>query len=57
MDILQERGGRNLIQGDLTSHQIMDYAIQPIQRAGGGGGGAVQYEQIAKTGDLIFFKR
>ena len=32
-------GGRNLIQGDLTSRKIMDYAVRPIQRAGGGGGG------------------
>ena len=38
---LRERGGRNFIQGDLTSRKIMDYAIRPIQRAGGGGGGGV----------------
>ena len=40
---LRERGGRNFIQGDLTSRKIMDYAIRPIgrfnERGGGGGGG------------------
>ena len=36
---LRERGGQNFIQGDLTSRKILDYAIWPIQRAGGGGGG------------------
>ena len=35
---LRERGGRNFLQGDLTSRKIMDYAIRPIERAGGGGG-------------------
>ena len=44
---LRERGGRNFIQGDLTSCKIMDYAIRPIQRAGGrGGGGAIRLRPI-----------
>ena len=44
---LRERGGRNFIQGDLTSRKIMDsmsggggaVRLRPIRRAGGGGGG------------------
>ena len=58
---LRERGGRNFIQGDLTSRKIMDsmswggggggaVRLRPIRRAGGGGGGGVL---SVKTGDLI----
>ena len=48
---LRDRGGRNFLQGDLTSRKIMDYAIRPIQRAGrGGGGGAVRLRPIQRAG-------
>ena len=48
---LRERGGRNIIIGDLSSRKIIDYVIRPkragggccpawpIPRGGGGGGG------------------
>ena len=54
---LRERGGRNFIQGDLTSRKIMDsmsgggvLSAFPIQRAGGGGGGAVRLRPIQRAG-------
>ena len=60
---LRDRGGRNFIQGDLTSRGSIQRAggggatvrLRPFQRAGGGGGGgggwgAVRLRPIQRAG-------